>query len=171
MWLLPLNFLFKSHRHQWNYTQWRKKNAFFSPPNNCNFFNFQYKKIMLTPKQPVINAVLITYVDYSITEKLYRKDGVFLTVHTPGASPQSSASHLLTFLVAQLQFLREWKLSDRRLYEVFERRLLIWGNPKERKTITLLTTTHFKNMRSFCVTLYIAGTNKIFSSQCWEAGS
>jgi len=27
--------------------------------------------------------------------------------------------------VAQLQFLREWKLSDRRLYEVFERRLLI----------------------------------------------
>jgi len=39
------------------------------------------------------------------------------------ASPQSSASHLLTFVVAQLQFLREWKLSDRRLYEVFERRL------------------------------------------------
>jgi len=34
--------------------------------------------------------------------------------------------------VVQLQFLREWKLSDRRLYEVFERRLLIWGNPKER---------------------------------------
>ena len=33
--------------------------------------------------------------------------------------------------MAQLQFLREWKLSDRRLYEVFERRLLIWGNPKE----------------------------------------
>jgi hypothetical protein len=27
--------------------------------------------------------------------------------------------------VAQLQFLREWKISDRRLYEVFERRLLI----------------------------------------------
>ena len=46
--------------------------------------------------------------------------------------PQSSATHLLTFLVAQLQFLREWKLSDRRLYEVFEHRLLIWGNPKER---------------------------------------
>ena len=61
-----------------------------------------------------------------------RKDGVLLAVHTSGASPQSSASHLLTFLLAQLQFLREWKLSDRRLYEVFERRLLIWGNPKER---------------------------------------
>ena len=42
-------------------TQWCKKNAFFS--NNCNFFYFQYKKIMLTPKQPVINAVLITYID------------------------------------------------------------------------------------------------------------
>jgi len=34
--------------------------------------------------------------------------------------------------MAQLQFLREWKLLDRRLYEDFERRLLIWGNPKER---------------------------------------
>jgi len=63
---------------------------------------------------------------------LYRKDGVLLAVHTSGATPQSSASHLLTFLVAYLQFLREWKLSDRRLYEVFERRLLILGNPKER---------------------------------------
>ena len=40
------------------YTGWRKKNACFS--NNCNFVYFQYKKIMLTPKQPVINAVLIT---------------------------------------------------------------------------------------------------------------
>jgi len=114
----------------WPYTVWRKKNACFS--NKCNFVYFQYKKIMVTPKQPVINAVLITYIDYSITEKLYRKDGVLLAVHTSGASPQSSASHLLTLLVAQLQFLREWKLSDRRMYEVFERRLLIWGNPKER---------------------------------------
>jgi len=52
---------------------------------------------MLTRKQPVMNA----------------------------AFPQSFASHLLTLLVAQLQFLRECKLSDRRLYEVFERRLLI----------------------------------------------
>jgi len=64
--------------------------------------------------------------------KLYPKHGVLLAVHTSEASPQSSASHLLTFLVAQLQFLREWKLSDRRLYEAFERRLLMWGNPKER---------------------------------------
>ena len=80
---------------------------------------------MLTPKQPVINAVLITYIDYSITQNYIGKMAVLLAVRTSGASPQSSASHLLTFLVAQLQFLREWKLSDRRLYEVFERRLLI----------------------------------------------
>jgi hypothetical protein len=45
-----------------------------------------------------------------------------------------------------LQFLREWKLSDRRLYEVFERRLLIWGKPKERNRRQI---PHFKNMRFF----------------------
>ena len=60
---------------------------------------------MLTPKQPVINAVLITYIDYSFTGKLYRKDGVVLSILASGASSQSSASHLLTFLVAELQFL------------------------------------------------------------------
>ena len=47
-------------------TVWRKKKACFS--SNCNFVYFQYKKIILTPKQPVINTVLITYIDYSITE-------------------------------------------------------------------------------------------------------
>jgi len=67
---------------------------------------------MLTPKQPVTNAVLITYIDYSITENYIGKWRPSC-LHTSGASPQSSASHLLTFLVAQLQFLREWKLSDR----------------------------------------------------------
>ena len=39
-------------------TGWCKKNACFS--NNCNFVYFQYRKIVSTPKQPVINAVLIT---------------------------------------------------------------------------------------------------------------
>ena len=53
------------------YTGWRKKNACFS--NNCNFVYFQYKKIISTPKQPVINAVLITYIDYSITENYMGK--------------------------------------------------------------------------------------------------
>jgi hypothetical protein len=47
-----------SHKHN-KYvhycTGWRKRNACFS--NNCNFVYFQYKKVMLTPKQPVINAV------------------------------------------------------------------------------------------------------------------
>ena len=80
---------------------------------------------MSTPKQPVINAVLITYINYSIMENYIGKMASFLPYTQSGASPQSSASHLLTFLVAQLQFPREWKLSDRRLYEVFERRLLI----------------------------------------------
>ena len=46
-------------------TGWRKKNPCFS--SNCNFVYFQFKKITSTPKQPVINAVLITYIDYSIT--------------------------------------------------------------------------------------------------------
>ena len=63
------------------YTQWRKKNAFFK--NNCNFFYFQYKKIMLTPKQPVINAVSITYIDYSITENYIGKMASFLPYTRP----------------------------------------------------------------------------------------
>jgi len=109
---------------------WRKKNACFS--NNCNFVYFQYKKNYVNTKT-TCNKCSFDYLHWLlIYGKLYRKDGVLLAVHASGTSPQSSASHLLTFLVAQLQFLREWKLSDRRLYEVFERRLLIWGNPKER---------------------------------------
>ena len=62
---------------------------------------------MLTPKQPVINAVLITYIDYSITENYIGKMASFLPYKQSGASLQSSASHLLTFLVVQLKFLRE----------------------------------------------------------------
>ena len=33
---------------------------------------------MLTPKQPVINAVLTTYIDYSITENYIEKMAPFL---------------------------------------------------------------------------------------------
>jgi len=47
------------------------------------FLNFQYKKILLTPKQPVINAVLITYIDYSITENYIRKMASFLPYTHP----------------------------------------------------------------------------------------
>jgi len=111
------NHFLSSPIHPWTFsfgcnTQWRKKNAFFQIIVAC----FDYLHWLLNYR------------------KLYRKDGVLLAVHMAGASPQSSASHLLTFLVAQLQFLREWKLSDRRLYEVIECRLLIGGNPKERNS-------------------------------------
>ena len=58
-----------------------QKERIFS--NNCNFFYFQYKKIMLTPKQPVINAVLITYIDYSITENYIGKMASFLPYTRP----------------------------------------------------------------------------------------
>ena len=49
---------------------------------------------MSTPKQPVINAVLITYINYSITENYIGKMASFLPYTQSGASPQSSASHL-----------------------------------------------------------------------------
>ena len=38
---------------------------------------------MLTPKQPVINAVLITYIDYSITESYIGKMASFLPYTRP----------------------------------------------------------------------------------------
>ena len=63
-------------------TGWRKKNAcFFS--NNCNFVYFQYKKIMSTSKQPVINADLITYINYSITENYIGKMVSFMPYTRP----------------------------------------------------------------------------------------
>ncbi len=63
---------------------------------------------MPTPKQPVINPVLITYINYSITENYIGKmASSFLPYTQCGASPQSSATNSLTFVVAQLQFLRE----------------------------------------------------------------
>ena len=38
---------------------------------------------MLIPKQPVINAVLITYIDYSITENYIGKMASFLPYTRP----------------------------------------------------------------------------------------
>ena len=102
--LINVTFLFSIYKN------------YVNTKTTCNKFSFDY---------------LYWLLNYG---KLYRKCGVLLAVQTSGASPQSSASHLLTFLVARLQFLREWKLSDRRLYEVFESILLIWGNPKERNS-------------------------------------
>ena len=39
---------------------------------------------MSTPKQPVINAVLITYINYSITENYIGKMASFLPYTRPG---------------------------------------------------------------------------------------
>jgi len=117
---------------QQTYTQWRKKNAFFFQII-VTFFISNIKNYVNT--KTTCNKCSFDYLHWLLNcGKLYPKDGVLLAVYTSRASPQSSASHLLTFLMAQLQFLREWKLSDRRLYEVSERRLLIWGNPKERNS-------------------------------------
>ena len=51
--------------------------------NKCKFAYFQYKKIMSTPKQPVINAVLITYINSSITENYIGKMASFLPYTRP----------------------------------------------------------------------------------------
>ena len=58
-----------------------QKERIFS--NNCNFSYFQYKKILLTPKQPVINAVSITYIDYTITESYIGKMAPFFPYTRP----------------------------------------------------------------------------------------
>ena len=87
--------------------------------------------------------------------KTISKDGVLLAVHTSGASAQSSASHLLTFLVAQLQFLREWKLSDRRLYEVLERRLWFEVTPKKEITGRLKNHAFFLRHPVLSVTNFV----------------
>ena len=65
--ILAFTSVAKLNSHLVVYTGWRKKNACFS--NNCNFVYFQYKKIMLTSKQPVINAVLITQLRKIISER------------------------------------------------------------------------------------------------------
>ena len=103
------------------YTVTQKERIF---SNNSSFFIFNIKNYVNT--KTTCNECSFDYLHLLLNYgKFNRKDGVLLAVHTSGASPQSSASHFLTFLVTQLQFLRQWKLSDRRLYEVFESRLLI----------------------------------------------
>ena len=46
-------------------------------------FIFNIKKITSTPKQPVINAVFITYINYSITENYIGKMASFLPYTRP----------------------------------------------------------------------------------------
>ena len=57
------------------------------------FFYFQYKRIILTPKQPVINAVSITYIHYSITENYIGKMASFL----PYTDRSLSSKFCITF--------------------------------------------------------------------------
>jgi len=63
------------------YTVAKEKNAFFQII--VTFFIFNIKEIKLTPKQPVINAVLITYIDYSLTENYIGKMASFLPYTRP----------------------------------------------------------------------------------------
>jgi len=58
-----------------------QKERIFS--NNCNFFILKIKKNMLILKQPVIYAVLIAYIDYSITENYIGKMASFLPYTRP----------------------------------------------------------------------------------------
>jgi hypothetical protein len=66
-----------------------------------------------------------------------------------GASPQSSASHLLTFLVAQLQFLLEWKTFQ------FGAAFRKWGFlvltffEKEWATVIVTSERFFEILRNF----------------------
>jgi len=106
------------------YTVVQKERIFLK--NNCNFFYFQYKKIMLTWKQPVINAVLITYIDYSITENYIRKMASFLPYTCP--EPLHTFTNISCGTVA-ISSRMETQIVD---YMVFE--LLIWGSPKERNS-------------------------------------
>jgi len=95
----------------------RKERMFFQVI--VTLFIFKIKKNHVNTKTSC-NKCSFDYLHWLLNYgKLYRKDGVLLAVHTAGASPHSSASHLLTFLVAQLQFLREWKLSDRQTVRGF----------------------------------------------------
>ena len=57
-----------------------QKERIFS--NNCNFFIFNIKNYVNT-KKPLINAVLITYIDYSITENYIGKMASFLPYSRP----------------------------------------------------------------------------------------
>ena len=46
-------------------------------------FIFSTKKIVSTPKQSVVNAVLITYINYSVTENYIGKMASFLPYTRP----------------------------------------------------------------------------------------
>ena len=128
-----------------------KRTHFFS--NNCNFLNFQYKKIMLTPKQPVINAVLITYIVYSITENYIGKTASFLPYTRP--EPLLKVLHHIYqhFLWHSCNFFANgnFQIVNCTSFSNVD----FWFEVTPEKE-TLTTTTHFKNIRSFCATPYMS---------------
>ena len=113
-----------------------------------NFFIFNIKKYVNTTT--TCNKCSFDYLHWLLNyEKLYRKDGVLVAVHTSGASPQSSASNLLTFLVAQLQFLREMETFRSSTVRGFRTETFDLRWPQRKKS-----QADLKNMGSFCATLY-----------------
>jgi len=88
-----------------------------------------------------------------------------LAVHTSGASPQRSASHLLTFLVAQLQFFANgnFQIVDCTRFSNVD----YWFEVTPKKEIPD-RFTHFKNMRSFCATLYNGNAWFVYHGNCFK---
>jgi len=109
--------------------QWCKMNAFFQII--VTFFIFNIKNFVNT--KTTCNECSFDYLHWLLNYgKLCPEDGVLLAVHTFGASPQSSASHLLAFLVAQLQIssrMETFQIVDCTKFSNVD--FLIWGNPKE----------------------------------------
>ena len=105
---------------------------------------------MLTPKQSVINAVLITYIEYSIMENYIGKMASFL----PYTRPEPLLK-VITFTniscgtVCNSFENGNFQIVDCTGFSNVE----FWYEVTPKKE-TLPTTTHFKNMRSFCATLY-----------------
>ena len=106
---------------------------------------------MLTPKQPVINAVLITYIDYSITENYIGNMASFLPVTRP--EPLLKVLHHIYqhFLWHSCNFFANgnFQIVDCTRFSNVD-----FGEVAD------LHSLHFKTMRSFCATLYILRSPK-----------
>ena len=106
-------------------TGWRKKNACFFFQIIITLFIFNIKKIMLTPTQPVINAVFITYIDYLITEnyRVEQKESIaFWDVLWPPRSPHLSAWDFFLWGLPQIISLRSETSYSRRSESFHSRR-------------------------------------------------
>ena len=101
---------------------------------------------MLTPKQPVINTVLITYIDYSITENYIWKMASFLPYTR--SEPLLKVLHYIYwhFMWHSCNFFTNgnFQIVDCTRFSNVDSWFAVTG-----KRETLPTTTHLKNMRSF----------------------